>query len=131
MQHANRHRVIVGVLAVCAAVGGSASLATAARGPFVYVANSKSDGISEYSALPRDSGALTPLTPARVRSGSFPYGIAVDPQAQSVYAADVDSNEVSQYTINPNTGGVRLGICRNGGESRTDASRIRSVEARP
>jgi DNA-binding beta-propeller fold protein YncE len=39
-----------------------------------------------------------------VPTGSFPYGIAIDPQGNSVYAADVDGNEVSQYTINPLTG---------------------------
>ena len=83
---------------------GVAPVAMAATGPFVYVANNKSDGISQYRASRSGFGALTPLAPATVASGPFPYGIAIDAQRNSVYAADVHGNEVSQYTINPITG---------------------------
>jgi 6-phosphogluconolactonase (cycloisomerase 2 family) len=41
---------------------------------------------------------------AGARNGALrtlPYGIAIDPQSNSVYAADVNGNEVSQYSINP------------------------------
>jgi 6-phosphogluconolactonase (cycloisomerase 2 family) len=104
----NRHTrlLILGLAALPVAGCGASSPPTAAAAtlPFVYVANSKTDEISQYSTSSSDFGALTPLTPARVPAGAFPYGIAVDPQGTSVYAADVNSNEVSQYTINPITG---------------------------
>jgi 6-phosphogluconolactonase (cycloisomerase 2 family) len=88
---------------------GSASAAVAATGPFVYVANTKSDTVSQYSASASDFGALTPLAPATVPTGPFPYGIAIDPQVNSVYVANVGTTSapahyVSQYTINPVTG---------------------------
>jgi 6-phosphogluconolactonase (cycloisomerase 2 family) len=93
---------LAGAVALC---GCAASWpATSVAAPFVYVANTKSDRISQYSASSSDFGSLTPLAPATVPSGPFPYGIATDPHATSIYAADGDGNEVSQYTINPRTG---------------------------
>jgi hypothetical protein len=82
---------------------GSASHASAAARPFVYVGNTKSDEISQYSASPSDAGALAPLTPATVPTGPFPYTIAVDPQGTSAYATS-SASEISQYTISPITG---------------------------
>src|SRR6516165_7893208 len=104
MNHYRCMWTIVGLGALALAGCGASPPATAAAPPFLYVANSKSDTISQYSASASDFGALTPLAPATVPTGSFPYGIAINPQGTSVYAADVDSNEVSQYTINPITG---------------------------
>jgi len=90
------------------AAGASSSAATPAP-PFLYVVNTKSDEVSQYSAPPSDSGALTPLAPSTVRTGPFPYGIAIDPQGNSLYVASQGSasapgNDVSQYTIDQNTG---------------------------
>ena len=97
----------VGVLvAACSAAAGPV-----ARGPFVYVAASKSDVISQFSVA--SSGALRPLKPAMISAGAFPYGVAVSPQGTSVYAVDVGPNgghpadRVSQYTIDPSTGRLR------------------------
>src|SRR6516225_5283638 len=104
MSHDTRLGIIVGFLVLFVAGSGSASHASAATGPFVYVANTKRNEISQYSTSGSDLGALTPLAPATVATGSFPYGIAIDPQGTSVYVADVNANKVSQYTINPITG---------------------------
>ena len=103
MSHDKRLRIVVGFLALSMAGCGSASNASAAAGPFVYVANTKSDEISQYRASPSDVGALTPLTPATVPTGPFPYTIAVDPQGTSAYATS-SAGEVSQYAISPITG---------------------------
>src|ERR1700761_6331456 len=75
--------VIAGVLVAVR----SAAAERAARGPFVYVADSKRDEISQFKV--ESSGALRPLKPVKVPSGAFPYGIAVNPQGTSVYAQDV------------------------------------------
>jgi DNA-binding beta-propeller fold protein YncE len=88
---------------------GASSPATTPAPPFRYAVNTKSDEVSQYSASPSDFGALTPLAPSTVRTGPFPYGIAIDPQGNSVYVANEGSvsasaNGVSRYTINQNTG---------------------------
>jgi 6-phosphogluconolactonase len=107
MNHRTRVSIILELIALPLAGCGASSPATAVAAPFVYVANSKSDEISQYSSSA--SGALTPLAPATVPTGAFPYGIAVDPQGNSVYTADVGPDSapattVSQFTINPITG---------------------------
>jgi len=102
MKHVNR-RSIVGLVALAIVGCGSVSHATAAMGPFVYVADTKSNEVSEFSASPSEFGALRPLIPSTVPAGPFPCTIAVDPQGTSAYATSSFS-EVSQYTINPITG---------------------------
>jgi DNA-binding beta-propeller fold protein YncE len=96
--------IILGLAAWPLAGCGPNSPAPAAAGPFVYAVNTKSNEISQYSASPSRFGTLKPLAPATVPTGPFPYGIAIDPHGNSVYVADVNVNEVSQYTINPMTG---------------------------
>jgi hypothetical protein len=85
MKHVNGIS-IVGFLALAVVGCGSVSHATAATGPFVYVADTKSNEVSEFSASGSDFGALKPLTPSTVPTGPFPYTIAVDPQGTSAYA---------------------------------------------
>ena len=63
MTHQIRRSIIVGLTALPLAGCGASTPATAAAAPFVYVANSKNDEISQYS--PSSSGALTPLGPQR------------------------------------------------------------------
>jgi DNA-binding beta-propeller fold protein YncE len=76
--------------------------------PFVYVADTGRNEISQFGSFPGGSGALGPLTPKTVASGPGPYDVAVSPQGTSVYVVDVSpyspAGEVSQYTINPATG---------------------------
>lgn len=104
------HRLIIAALAAsifaCCEASGTAAAAPAL---FVYVANTKSDEISQYSATSSVFGALTPLAPATVPTGPFAYGIAVNPEGTSVYTADVGpsgapASTVSQFTINPISG---------------------------
>jgi 6-phosphogluconolactonase len=96
-------RLVVVPLMLCLIGCGAVTRASAAAAPFVYVADTKFNEISQFSASPGDLGALTPLTPSTVPSGPFPYTIAVDPQGTSAYATS-SASEVSQYTINPITG---------------------------
>jgi 6-phosphogluconolactonase (cycloisomerase 2 family) len=102
MKHDKPVRIILGFLAFSVAGCGSASHATASTGPYVHIANTKSNKISQYRAA-ANRGALTPSTPATVATGPFPYTIAVDRQGTSAYATS-SASEVSQYTINPITG---------------------------
>ena len=91
--------VVGGVLAAAcsaAAVAGKA-------GPFVYVADTKRDEISQFPASRSPHGALKPLAASTVPAGPFPYTIAVDPQGTSAYATS-SASKVYQYTINPATG---------------------------
>jgi 6-phosphogluconolactonase len=115
-----RTRVIRGPLIACAAglavtACGSAAGHPAAAPPeaakmtvpFVYVADTGRNEISQFGSFPSGSGALRPLTPKAVASGPGPYDVAVSPQGTSVYAVDAPGNgagEVSQYTLNPATG---------------------------
>jgi 6-phosphogluconolactonase len=103
MKHHTHRAIILGLAALPLAGCGASSPATAAAAPFVYVANTKSNEISQYSAAASRGGALTPLTRATVPTGPFPYTIAVDPQGTSAYATS-SASEVSEYTINPITG---------------------------
>jgi 6-phosphogluconolactonase len=106
MKHVTRPAIVVGLLALSVVVGGSSASPSAAKvavGPFVYVANTKFNEISEFSALSSDFGALKPLSPSTVPAGPFPYTIAVDPQGTSAYATS-SASEVDQFTINPTTG---------------------------
>ena len=72
-------------------------------GPFVYVADTKRDEISQFIASRSPHGALKPLAASTVPAGPFPYTIAVDPQGTSAYATS-SASKVYQYTINPATG---------------------------
>jgi 6-phosphogluconolactonase (cycloisomerase 2 family) len=85
------------------ASSSSPAIAAGAAAPFVYVADTKSGKISQYSASPGTFGALQPLSPSAVPTGPFPYTVGVDPQGTSAYALS-SADEVSQYTINPRTG---------------------------
>jgi 6-phosphogluconolactonase (cycloisomerase 2 family) len=84
----------------------SADAVPRAAGPFVYVADTKRDEISQFRAARSPHGALTPLAPSTVPAGPFPYTIAVDPQGTSAYATS-SAGKVYQYTINPTTGRLK------------------------
>jgi YVTN family beta-propeller protein len=72
-----------------------------AQGNSVYVANTKSNDVSQYTINPT-TGQLTPKTPATVGAGRGSVEIAVTPDGKSAFVVDHDA--VSQYSINPNTG---------------------------
>ena len=75
----------------------------AAAAPFVYVANGRSDKVSQYDSF---GGGLSPLLPFTVPAGSKPLHLAVSPDGRSVYVTNPgDGNPgegtVSQYTVGP------------------------------
>jgi hypothetical protein len=104
MTYRNRFWIILGLATVLLAGCGGGSPATAVAAPFVYAVNTKSNEISQYGASSSDFGGLMPLTPATVATGSFPYESQSRGRGNGVYVADVNANEVSQYTINAITG---------------------------
>src|SRR5690348_17039687 len=61
------------------------SVAGAARN--VYVTNAGDGTVSQYAI--GAGGALSPLSPATVGSGSGPIGIAVTPNGRSVYVVNL------------------------------------------
>jgi DNA-binding beta-propeller fold protein YncE len=70
----------------------------------VYVANELGNDISQYDI--GSGGTLSPKSPPVVAAGSFPFGVggspsrlAVSPGGGSVYVANHDSNNVSQYDV--------------------------------
>ncbi len=72
--------------------------ANCAPGPeYAYVANEGSNTVSQYTI--GAGGALSPMTPATVTAGTYPYSVTVDPTGQYAYVANEGSNTVSQYTI--------------------------------
>ncbi len=83
---------------------GAAAGAPAAAAPFVYVANHGSNDVSQFAAPRSISGALQPLTPATVATGSYPDAVAVTPDGSSTYVANANDDTVSQYSIDPATG---------------------------
>ncbi len=72
-------------------------------GQYVYVANSGSNNVSQYT-IGLGSGALLPMSPATVAAGTNPYSVTVDPSGKYVYVANEGSSNISQYTIG--TGGA-------------------------
>jgi DNA-binding beta-propeller fold protein YncE len=87
--------------------GESGGLAVSPDGESVYVTNGADDSISQYDV--GRGGRLSPKKPARVAAGGAscdpsagscrPHGVAVSPDAQSVYVANQDSDTVSQCGV--------------------------------
>ena len=77
--------------------------APAGAQPFVYVANSGSDDVSQFAI--GAGGLLSSLTPATVASGSNLGGVAVTPDGKSAYVTN-DATTVSQYSVDPLTGAL-------------------------
>jgi DNA-binding beta-propeller fold protein YncE len=75
---------------------GAAAPAQAA--PFVYVANSGSNDVSQYDV--GAGGLLAPLSPATVAVGaSSPLWVAVSPDGGSVYVVNDSPPSVSQFDV--------------------------------
>ena len=81
------------------------SLAIDASGSNLYVTNSVYSGTVLQFGI-GVTGALSPLTPAKVAAGNSPQGIATDPGANYLYVTNsaLSDNTVSQYLIG--TGGT-------------------------
>lgn len=67
---------------------------------YAYVVNNGSNTISQYSV--GANGALTPLAPATIATGSSPQSITVDPTRKFVYVTNLLNNTVSQYVVQGN-----------------------------
>ena len=79
------------------------SIAIHPNGKFLFVAN-KSDGtISEY-AVDAPTGALTPMTPVTLPTGTAPNSVTIDPLGKALYATDRANSVIYQYAINSTTG---------------------------
>ncbi len=89
--------------ATVAAGSGPMAVAVAPDGKSVYVTNSASSTVSEYTIDPT-TGTLSPKNPATVPAGGDPEAVAVRPDGKDAYVANRNDNSVSQYTIDPTTG---------------------------
>jgi YVTN family beta-propeller protein len=81
------------------------SVAFHPTGPFVYVTNSGSNNVLEYTIDP-SMGTLTSI--GTIAAGSAPTSIAIDPSGSFAYVANVGSNDVSMYSIDPIAGTLTL-----------------------
>ena len=88
-------------MAIAAAVVAAAAPAQAA--PFAYVSDSAfGDGpgmVSQYNV--GAGGLLAPLSPPTVATGRFPRGVAVGPDARSVYVTISREDNVAQFDVGP------------------------------
>jgi len=80
----------------------SVSIGCAAQSEYAYVANVNASTVSEYTI--GTGGALTPMTPATVTTGTSPVSVTVDPTGKYAYVANLGNATVSEYTIG--TGGA-------------------------
>ena len=80
----------------------SVSIGCAAQSEYAYVANVNASTVSEYTI--GTGGALTPMTPATVTTGTSPVSVTVDPTGKYAYVANGIASTVSEYTIG--TGGT-------------------------
>jgi 6-phosphogluconolactonase len=67
---------------------------------YAYVVNNGGNTISQYSVAA--NGALTPLAPATIATGSSPQSVTVDPTRKFVYVTNLLDNTVSQYVVQGN-----------------------------
>src|SRR5437588_452789 len=83
------------------------ALAIDHAGHFLFVANRGSNDVSVFSV---DSGGSVTLVGSfptgtlSATSGATPASVAVDPSVNFLYVADMNSNQVSGYHINPSNG---------------------------
>jgi 6-phosphogluconolactonase (cycloisomerase 2 family) len=80
------------------ALGASASTAGAAS---LYVSQHALGANSVAQFHIGSGGLLQPLNPATIGAGQRPLGIAASPNGQSVYALNVSSGDIAQYSVSP------------------------------
>jgi 6-phosphogluconolactonase len=75
-------------------------------GRYIY-SNTRADNSIEVFAIDRSSGKLS--EPQRVISGGkTPWGIVLDPAGEHLLVMNIDSNSVSTFRVNRETGGLQL-----------------------
>ena len=72
---------------------------------YVYVTNDGSESISAYK-INAATGALTPVK-GLFSTGTYPYGLAVDPTGKFAYVVNYGDETVSGYSINATTGALK------------------------
>jgi YVTN family beta-propeller protein len=81
---------------------GPISISLDPSGRFAYVANS-TDSLSAYT-IDSNTGALTLMADSPITTGDNPSSITVDPTGRFLFSANLDSDDVSIFGINVNTG---------------------------
>jgi 6-phosphogluconolactonase (cycloisomerase 2 family) len=71
-------------------------------GKFVYVVTVGSD--LHMFSVNSATGILSPLTPASIPAGTFPWQMAITPNGKFLYVTDITLNEVRQFSIDVITG---------------------------
>jgi DNA-binding beta-propeller fold protein YncE len=86
--------------------GGPRAIAMDAAGKYVYVANENDSTVSAFTIdATNNKGALSPvLSKPTVSTGGGPRSIVVDPSGKFVYVGNVQTDNVSGFTINAATG---------------------------
>lgn len=72
---------------------------------YLYVANYDSDDVSAY-AINANSGALTQVKGSPFATGSFPFGVAINPAGTFAYVTNAGDDNVSTYAINARSGAL-------------------------
>ncbi|MCU7810074.1 MAG: beta-propeller fold lactonase family protein, partial [Candidatus Thiodiazotropha sp. (ex Notomyrtea botanica)] len=85
---------------------GPISISIDPSGRFAYVANS-SDTLSAYS-IDNSTGALTLLAGSPFATGDIPSSVIVDPTGRFLYNANLNTDDISAFTINSTTGELTL-----------------------
>jgi 6-phosphogluconolactonase (cycloisomerase 2 family) len=85
------------------------AVAISPSGKFAYIANSGSNSVSAYT-IAAASGGLTPVASSPYPSGtnpsSYPFAVAVDPGERFVYVTNLQSNNISAYVIDAQSGAL-------------------------
>jgi 6-phosphogluconolactonase (cycloisomerase 2 family) len=84
---------------------GPGPIAVDPFGNFVYVVNTLSNTLSGFKISPV-TGALTPLNPATLPTGTTPNSIAIRGDGNWLFVANTNSASVSQYAITPASGAL-------------------------
>ncbi len=72
---------------------------------FVYVANSGSNNVSEFT-LSSSTGVLTAISGSPVNAGTTPASVAVDPSGKFVFTGNTKSYDVSGFALNSTSGAL-------------------------
>jgi 6-phosphogluconolactonase len=72
---------------------------------FVYVANSGSNSISEFT-LNSTTGVLTKVSGSPVNTGAAPAAVSVDPSGVFVFTGNAASDDVSSFRLNSPSGAL-------------------------
>jgi len=106
---------LTGVGAAVAAGTSPHDITVDPSGKFAYVANLNSSDVSAYT-INTNTGVLTQILCGggagcngnNFLAGTNPYSVTVDPSGKFAYAANVNSSNVSVYSINASTGALTV-----------------------